>query len=195
MITEINKPDLNAPRFRQTVHSILNHDLMKRFKKKYPQYVDIDYKTLEKIICTHNELLWQNAIKHRDGSEFPEGLGYIFIGSCPSPRKFNVNYPLSIANSKPLRHKNFESDNFLAKIFYTNFANKYKFQNRELWQFKGTRVFTRAVGKAYPENWKNYLQVDNLAHISKMFKNSIKVDWVKKRDAVAPDEYNEFDMD
>lgn len=195
MITEIKKPDLNAPRFRQTKHTILDDNLIKRFKKKYPQYADVDREVLKKIIYVYNKNLGQTAIDYRDGAEFPENLGYIFIGSCPSPKKFNVDYTTSVIHDKPLRHRNFESDNFLAKIFYTNFANKYKFQNRELWQFKGTRWFTRAVAEAYPENWKNYLQVDSFTHISKMFKNSIKQEYIMKRDATAPDNYNEFDMD
>jgi len=194
MKKQMNKPDLAAPRFRPTRYNLLSEKFFNRFKKKFPQYKDHSNKELREIIGTYNGLLWKTAVETRDGAEMPEGLGYIFIGSCPSPRKFNVDYSVSLDTGTRLRHRNFESDNFLAKIFYTNYANKYKFQHRELWQFKGVRKFTRTVAEVYPENWMNYLQVDNLAHISKMFKKSIKTELIMKRNDIIPESYNEFDM-
>jgi hypothetical protein len=195
MMTQIKKPDLNAPRFRPTRHKVLDADFLKRFKKKFPQYNDIPDSKLREIVGVHNELLWKTAITERNGAEFPEGLGYLFIGSCKSPKKFNHNFALSLEEGVSLRHKNFESDNFLAKIFYTNYANKYQFQNSELWRFKGIRDFTRAVAQAYPENWKMYVQVDSTVHISKMFKKKRRSNWLANKVIVTPLEYNEFDMD
>lgn len=195
MMTQIKKPNLAAPRFRPTRHNVLDQDLLKRFRDKFPQYKEISDSKLREIIAVFNENLWQTSVTYRDGAELPEGLGYIFIGSCPSPKKFNADYSVSLQLGARLRHRNFESDNFLAKIFYTNYANKYKFQHRELWQFKGVRNFTRTVAEVYPENWKTYLQVDNLSHISKMFQKSCKTDWINKRGEEIAAEYNEFDMD
>lgn len=193
MITNMKQPDLNAPRFRPTRLNILNEDLLKRFREKYPQYKDVNDTKLREIVSVFNKLLWQTVITNRDGAELPEGLGFVFIGTCPSPKKFNVDYGKLKENV--FRHRNFESDDFLAKIFYTNFANKYKFQNRDLWQFKGHRDFKRATAEAYPENWKMYVQVDNYKLISKMFKKNNKTNWILNRDNALIDEnYNEFDM-
>lgn len=194
MITKIKKPDLGAPRFRPTRYNVLTKELLKKFREKFPQYKEYSDTEFRKIISTFNTLLWQSAITNRDGAEFPENLGYTFIGSCPSPKKFNTDQSASMKTGERVRHRNFESDNFLAKIFYTNYANKYKFQHRELWQFKGVRDFTRAVGQAYPENWKMYLQVDNLAHISKMYKKSFKTRYIMKRNDNLIETYNEFEM-
>lgn len=192
----MKKPDLTAPRFRPTRYNVLDEALIKKFREKFPQFKDISDAKFREIIFVHNEVLWNTAVEYRDGAEFPEGLGYIFVGSCPSPKKINTDFAVSLKNGKRMRHRNFESDNFLAKIFYTNFANKYKFQHRELWMFKGIRQFTRKVSEVYPENFKTYLQVDNLQHISKMFGKTLRTEYIEKRATQEQSEnYNEFDMD
>lgn len=195
MMTQIKKPDLNAPRFRPTRHTLLDQDFFSRFREKFPQYKDVPDSKLREVIDVHNELLWQTAISNREGAEFPEGLGYLFIGSCPSPKKFNIDYTLTHETGNVARHRNFESDNFLAKIFYTNYANKYKFRHRELWQFKGVRSFTRKVAEVYPENWKMYVQVDNISFISKIFRKKRRDHWILNNVRPVPDDYNEFEMD
>ncbi len=194
MIKNMKQPDLNAPRFRPTRLNILSEDLLKRFREKYPQYKNVDDGTLRKVVSTFNTLLWKSVLVNRDGAELPSSLGFVFIGSCPSPKKFNVDYG-KLKDDNVFRHRNFESDDFLAKIFYTNFANKYKFKNRELWQFKGHRDFTRGTAEIYPSNWKMFVQVDNYKLISKMFKKSNKNNWVLNRDKDADNtHYDEFDM-
>ncbi|TXI91138.1 MAG: hypothetical protein E6Q36_00065 [Chryseobacterium sp.] len=190
----INKPDLSAPRFRPTRHTIMNETFFSEFRKKYPQYRQVTDTKLREIINVHNELLWQAVIDNRDGAEFPEGLGYLFIGSCPMAKKFNVDYSSSIEKGVALRHRNFESDNYLAKIFYTNYSAKYRFKDRQLWQFKGVRDFTRKVGESYPVNWKMYMQVDNFLYISRVFRQKRKDQWILSNIVPEPEGYNEFDM-
>lgn len=194
-MSNIKKPDLSAPRYRPKRHNIINQEFLKRFRLNYPHYQNISDSKLREIINVFNTQIWETAVNSRDGAEFPEGLGYIFIGSCKSPKKFNTDQITSVKLGTRVQHRNFESDNFLAKIFYTNYAIKYKFQHRELWQFKGIRDFTRTVSRLYPENWKMYLQVDNMKAISKIFKKSIKKDYAIKMQPIITDEYNEFDLD
>lgn len=186
--------DLTAPRFREKRHSIINTKFYKSFKKKFPQYKDIPVGELRRIIKTFNAQLWKEATVYRDGVEFPEGLGYIFVGTCGTARKENVNNKLSLEHKIAIQHRNFESDSYLAKIFYTNFASKYKFHNRELWQFIAIRDFKRTVSKEYSKNFKKYVQVDNFAHISKMYKIRSKKQWFKNLTSDAHEEYNEFDL-
>lgn len=193
-MTSVQELDLTAPRFRPKRYSVLTKDFYKEFRKKYPQYQDITDQTLRKIIGTHSELMWKTVIDERDGIEFPEGLGYIFIGSCPRAKKFNADHRTSLEKGVRMRHRNFESDEFLAKIFYTNYANKYKFFHRELWGFKGYRDFTREVSSTYPERWKMYLQVDNFEKISKRYQNHLKKTRILNKIKFVHDEYNEFDM-
>ena len=192
---KLNTPDLTAPRFRPTRLSLMNKEFFKKFYDKYPQYIDIDEDTLKKIISSFNKKIWQEVIENRDGVELPKNLGFLFVGTCLPPKKHNTDYDTSVKYEKKIMHKNFESDGYVAKIFYTNYASKYKFKSRELWQFKGHRDFTRAVSKAYPENWKKYVQVENFQLINKLFKKSkTKLYFAEKTENALPD-YNEFDMD
>lgn len=194
MIKVVNKPDLNAPRYRPERKTVCNKEFFKRFRKKFPQYKNVSDAELRKVINTHSTLMYKEAVENRDGVEFPEGLGFIFIGTCRAAKKLNLNYKASEEYNAKIQYRNFESDNHIAKIFYTNYANKYKFRNRELWQFKGARNFTRLVSKTYPENWKKYLQVENFELINKYFKKKqIKTYYANKLEVDIQD-YNEFEM-
>ena len=191
---KLKKPDLNAPRFRRTRHFVLTNKLIAKFKEKFPEYKNISDKEIKNLIFVHNELMYKTIIETRDGVELPQNLGNIFIGTCPAPKKYNANYELVIKKDITSAHRNFESDNYLAKIFYTNYGNKYQFKHREIWGFEGVRDFTRNVSAEYPEKWKLYIQVDNYKLISDLFAKHQRKDWAKNEASKKPYEYNEFDM-
>jgi hypothetical protein len=195
MIKVINTPDLQAPRYRPVRTSVSTKPFCNSFRKKYPQYKNITDTILRQILTTHSELLYKEVINNRDGVELPEGLGFLFIGTCNAMKNHNTDYATSIKLKSLLRHRNFESDNYVAKIFYTNYANKYKFKDRELWKFKGERDFTRLVSKEYPDNWKKYIQVENFEKINKFYKKSTVKEYYAKKYEIDVKEYNEFDMD
>ena len=90
---------------------------------------------------------WSN--RNRDGVELPDSLGYLFIGTCPPAKGVNTDYSLSKEYGKVLQNKNWETDGNIGKIFYTNYSTKYRFKNRELWQFTAVRNFKRSVAKKY----------------------------------------------
>ena len=193
---EFKKPDLNAPRCRGKVHTVLNKKFLNEFIEKNPEYKAFNMSDAGLILKTFHDKLWNHATNSRDGVELPENLGFLFIGTCLSPKKYNTDFGNSIKKDVRLRHRNFESDNFLAKIFYTNYANKYKFKNRDLWVFDAIRDFKRGVSKAYPDNWKMYIQVENGIHITNYIKKSRKNSWMKdQQDNFVIDAlYNEFDL-
>jgi hypothetical protein len=195
MIKVINTPDLKAPRYRPVRTCVSTKPFCNSFRKKYPQYKNITDTILRQILTTHSELLYKEVINNRDGVELPEGLGFLFIGTCNAMKNHNTDYATSIKLKSLLRHRNFESDNYVAKIFYTNYANKYKFKDRELWKFKGERDFTRLVSKEYPDNWKKYIQVENFEKINKFYKKSTVKEYYAKKYEIDVKEYNEFDMD
>jgi hypothetical protein len=66
--------------------------------------------------------------------------------------------------------------------------------DREIWQFKGARDFTRSVAKHYPENWKKYVKVENYMLINELFKKRNFKDRYIKEVAELTIEYNEFDL-
>ena len=79
-------------------------------------------------------------------------------------------YSLSKKYGKVLQNRNWETDGKIAKIFYTNYSTKYRFRNRELWQFKATREFKRTVAKTYPEKWQKYIVMQNKKTVADMYK-------------------------
>lgn len=196
MMRSYNKADKKAPRFTQSSISFLNKDLFKKFYDKYPKYKDYSEEDIRNVINTYNELLSEAAISNRDGVELPEGLGYIFIGSCKAPIKKNIDHSKSAIAGVPVINRNLGSDSYLAKIFYTNYEHKYKFKHRKLWKFKGSRNFTQAVSKAYKEEWPKYIVVENYVKISSLYKETrLRHKSIERSKATISDAYNEFDLD
>ena len=171
MISNFKQPNLNAPRYREKVFSILNTETLKEFKDKYPVYKNINNDKLKKVIKLFNKKIWKEVIENRNGVELPDSLGYLFIGTCPASKNVNTDYALSKQYGKVLQNKNWETDGKVAKIFYTNYSTKYRFRNRELWQFKAVRQFKRAVAKSYPKKWTKYIIMDNKKRVAEMYKN------------------------
>jgi hypothetical protein len=195
MTREPRQPNLKAPRFRKTIKSLLNEDFCKRFINKHPQYKHLPFSTLKSVIIRYNTKLWEEAINLRDGVELPEELGHIFIGTCMPAIKENIDYVATTKYNKIIKHRNFESDNYIAKIFYTNYGNKYRLSDKELWEFKGIRNFTRTVAKEYPANWKKYIQVENYMVINKVIKQLQYREYYSKKNISDTIDYNEFDLD
>ena len=172
MINNFKKPNLNAPRYREKVLGLLNAELINEFKDKNPIYSNIDNDKLKNIIKLFNGRIWKEVIKNRDGVELPDSLGYIFIGTCPAAKTVNTNYALSKEYGKVLQNKNWETDGNVAKIFYTNYSTKYRFKNRELWQFTAVRQFKRAVASEYPKKWTRYIKMENKKRVADMYKKN-----------------------
>jgi hypothetical protein len=191
---EARKPNLNAPRFRRSAQGTLNSDFIELLKQKVPSAKDLSAEQIKKIIHTFNRDLWSAAIENRDGVEIPEQVGHLFIGTCPPKRKPNVDFKTSAEYLKVIQHRNWESDQYLAKIFYTTYGTKYRFKNHELWGFVATRDFKRMVGKTYPQKWKQYVEVDPKIKISSMFRaNAYKMNRAKDAEKNIT-LYNEFDL-
>jgi len=207
MNKELKKPDLKAPRCRSEVHNIIRriankqsssyaHQFLKEFVEEYPQYKDFTNDQAVDILENFHGKMWNHALHNRDGIELPKNLGYIFLGTCQQAKTPGIDFGALIKDNIQKKHLNFESDNKLAKIFYTNFSTKYKFRNREMWSFTATREFKRAVAPVYRNNWKIYVEVENGRSISKNFKRAMKNQYFKNRDQTyeLPSSYNEFDL-
>jgi len=188
------KPDLNAPRFRPNRTNILNGVLYKAFIKKYPRYEGIDLATFKSIIRTFNEELYLGIIQNRDGVELPDGLGFIFMGTCPATKKQNINIVESIKHGMVVKHQNWDSDNNLLKIFFTNHTSKYPLQNKQVWSFKAVKQFRKAASDAYKENWPKYIVVDPMKKISTFFTKMRRKDVSMADGKNIPADYDEFKM-
>ena len=194
MAKQYKKPDLNAPRFRPKKLNLTNKKFYNKFIEENPKHAHITLEQFKQVIKEFNGKIWETVINYRDGVELPEQLGYIFIGSCPR-KKSNVDFKKSEHYGVVLQNQNWESDQFVAKIFYTNFETKYRFKHHELWGFKGVRDFTRMVGQTYPTEWKKYLQVDNLTKVSKLFRKEKFKEFKKNETEDLLKDYDEFNLE
>ena len=167
---EFKKPDVKAPRFRPEVYNVLSTEFFDLFRKKYPRHKNLDNHQLKKIAKTFNKTVFQTVIDTRDGVELPDGLGWLFIGTCQQSKKQNVNYAKSLKYGVSVSNNNWETDGKLAKIFFTNYAPKHKIKNREFWGFTACRNFKRTVAKTYPENWNMYIVVDATKKLNLTYK-------------------------
>jgi hypothetical protein len=194
MSKQYKKPDLKAPRFRPKKLNLTNAGFYEQFLKDNPKHSDLSVSQFKEIIKMFNGKIWNAVVDYRDGVELPEQLGYLFIGSCPR-KKSNVDFKKSEHYGVVLQNQNWESDQYVAKIFYTNFETKYRFRNHDLWGFKGVRDFTRMVGQTYPKEWKKYLVVDNFIKISKIFRMNKERDLKEIETQDLLKDYDEFNLE
>jgi len=192
MSKSFKKPDLHAPRFRNKHVALINSDLLTRFKTKYPEHSSISLQQFKKIISTFNEKLSDGIIENRDGVELPEGLGYIFIGTCPQARKKNIDMFKSAQYGVITEHKNWDSDNKVMKIFYTNRPSKYPLANKQLWVWQSVKQFRKKASAAYKKDWPKYISVDNTKKISLLFDSLKKKEHILKSNTQIPDDWDEF---
>jgi hypothetical protein len=194
-MNKIYKPDLNAPRFKKKVVTTLNAEFIKKVREVFPQYNYLTNEEIKSIIQTFNTNIYKTVIDKRDGVELPSQIGHIFIGTCPpSKRRYNVDLKTSFHYMQKVQHRNWESDQHIAKIFFTTFGNKYRFKNHDLWAFDSCRIFSREVSATYPVKWKQYVKVDPRVKISNIFK-SINYKMTKEEEEFkALDDYNEFEL-
>lgn len=189
------KPDLNAPRFRPRRLNLTNISTYNRFLEENPKFTGLTAIQFKEVIKSFNGKIWKKAVETRDGVELPEQLGYIFIGSCPRKKNDNPDRVKSLQYGMRIQNQNWESDQYVAKIFYTNFETKYWFKHHDMWGFTGVRDFKRTVAKTYPKEWKKYVMVDNLVRISRIFRKQKFKDFKKQETAKLLEEYDEFNLD
>lgn len=173
------EPDIKAPRFRRTTLSVLDLSLFEKFQQENPN-LQIDYKTYCKVVKAFNAKLRQSVIDNREGIELPEQMGWIFIGACPRKTKTpNPDQVESPKYDKLIQHKNWGSNQYVCKIFYSTYGVRYRYADSKLWYFRPSRIFKRSVSKAFKTNWNKYLKVSPKTKVSILLKKqgakSIKV--------------------
>jgi hypothetical protein len=192
---QFRKPDLNAPRYRVKKSKVIDDAYMEQFRAKFPEYSHYSKSELTKIVHAFNGLLWNKALDHRDGIELPEGLGFIFIGSCGNVTSDNIDYGKSIKYGVVVKHKNWDTDGYVGKIFFSAYYAKYKLKERAIWAFTASREFKRSVKDRYKEDWKRYIVVENTTDVVKMYKKNKSRDYFKIRNTIDKANYNDFEID
>jgi len=193
--TVVKKPNIKGPRFRDKHIYSLSKELFKQFTEKYPQYIDVDYKIFNKVIKKDNENIWKSIVELRDGVKLREGLGNIIIVGCNPSKREVIDYKRSEEAGHKVLHKNWECDNHLAKIIYTNYGTKYKFRNRELWSFFAVRQFKRAGSKEFRKDYKKFVHLASGVKASRLFSNKPYIDFVIPVKEIDLTNYDEFNFD
>lgn len=170
MLRDFKRPNLTAPRFRQSTYKLLKDTFCEKVRNEHKELSHLTDAIIKQLIQTCGTIIQEKVIELRDGVELPEQLGYLFIGSTPATKKGNIDYKTSIELGKEVRHKNWETDELTGKIFYTNYGTKYRFKHNEAWMFKPVRQFKRAVAATYPQEFGKYVKVDSRMKVSGMFK-------------------------
>jgi hypothetical protein len=191
---EFKKPDVKGPRYRPDAQNILTKKFFEDFKSKHPKYKHLENAELRVVIKKFNEALFQNVIDFRDGMQLPESIGWLFIGTCQTSKKTNIDFAKSNKYGVTVTNKNWETDGKLAKIFFTNYAPKHKMNNREFWKFVACRKFKRSVAKTYPENWNTYVVVEPNRKLKLTYQKSFLKELAIKNEKKKLESYNEFDL-
>ena len=109
-------------------------------------------------------------------------------------KKKNVDFRATLDYMKVIQHRNWESDQHLAKVFFSTYGTKYRFKNNELWGFVATRDFKRKVGAEYPKKWKQYVEIDPKMKMAGIYRSleykAIREEQAKEQIAT----YNEFEL-
>lgn len=168
--TKIKPCDRKAPRGRCKRKNTFSKELFKKFKKQHPN-IDIDFKTFKKIVYRGNEIFAQKICDEREGIALPERLGKIFIGSYDRGKDSPYyNWKILEEQNVAVSYKNWESDKYFCKIFYTSFGMNYAFDLKRYWYFSPCRILKQNVSKAFIKDWNKYIKVPRFQKLSKLDK-------------------------
>lgn len=187
--------DVKAPRYKKPFIKTMTSALLEEIQSKVFAAKYLTEEQIKTIIREFNNELIETVINKRDGVEIPSQIGHVFIGTCPRSHKYkNIDYKKTAELGKAVQHMNWDTDNKLAKIFFTTYASRYKFKNNELWGFSAVRQFKRKIATEYPKNWNMYLQVDPNVKITSLFRSRLYSIERAENDAENLKMYNEFEF-
>lgn len=187
-------PDVHAPRFRPKRKWIVDKAFKNSVNDKLRQSKPLETKDLLAIVETFNTTLYKEVINNRDGAELPEQLGCIFLGRCMPKVSLNTDFKHSADQQQVVEHKNWDSNDFLLKIFYHNYDNRYRFQDHEIWGFEASRQFSRAASKAFKDIWTKCIHIDHSLQISKLFHKRVFKQNSEEYKTRVIEEYDEFEI-
>lgn len=114
---------------------------------------EVDPTTYRVVLNIFNKLLHESMIYEGTIYKFPYSLGILGIRKKKSKR-FNMNFQHFKETGEVIQHRNWHSQDWIAKIFYDNryrycqFPIKYK----NIFDFHAVRVFKRNLSKAIKES-------------------------------------------
>lgn len=169
----MKQPDRKAPRFRHTEKRVLNSELVEKIQKLFPN-LKLSRKDIRFIINTFNSLCADTIAETRDGIELPEQLGYVVLGKCKTKEFWSPDHKKTWIYDTRVDFTNYESNQWVCKVFYSNFAHKYRFKNCKYWGFEASRPLKQKVSKAFIKWHTKYIIADDYYRINKVYKENKK---------------------
>ena len=162
--------DPRGPRCRTPRHVTINREVYDKYLEQNPNS-KLTFTEFKQICLRGNTLYRQAIMKNREGIELPERMGRMFIGAYEKG-KDKPYYDWAVLRKKKVAysHKNWESDRYVCKLFYTNFGNQNKYQLRQYWYFNGCRKATEETSKNFRENWNFYVKIPRFQKMSELDK-------------------------
>lgn len=186
-------PNIRGPRFRKDHKTVLTKKLFEKFTASHPQYSNLSLTAFKNIIRSNSRKMAEVATTERDGVALPIG-GTVFVGSTKIRVKNNYDIQASIKANAPIKHRNYDTDGHVAKIYYSPYLSKVAGRDRSMWSFTGHRDFRRSLSKEYPLNWKRYIVVSDLYTVAKDYQRHKNRHYYEGSTAKATETYNEFDL-
>jgi len=194
--------DPRAPKFvpkRLDILNVRNKEFYDTLKEQYPELNIYTNLQINKIVDYFNNVIAQEVINNRNGVRLSEGLGIIVAGACKISKETasnNQDYNTSRKLGVSVPYNNLHSENYIAKVKYTNELDRHMFQNHDLWMFDACRNLSRAVATQFKNgNYKNYIVFTSRQHIAHLFRKQKigkeNVRLVTKRKEML-DNYDEF---
>lgn len=177
-----NKPDLNKPRYKRDTLRLLNQAFFSKFREKYPNST-LTNKQLKSIIVTFHQKCIKQVVDTRDGLDLYNGLGFIFVGACKIKDK-HTDHKLSGELETLIHTKDWDTNQWICKVCYTNYAQKYRFKNASFWGFEPSRTLSRATSEAFKNNHKLYVITDNFKKFNRLFKRLNHKFWENNKETV-----------
>lgn len=185
-------PNIKGPRFRKCFKRVLTKELYKKFLLAHPNHT-ISFDTFCRTINLSLTKMWNITLNERDGIDLPIG-GSVFIGSTKIKVKNNYDIQASIKANSPIKHRNYDTDGYVAKIYYSPHLAKVSGRDRSIWTFKGARDYKRALSKVYPIAWKKFIVVAELYTVVNDYQRLRARNYFLESTKRAVQTYNEFDL-
>ncbi len=169
--------DKKGPRFRKPAYPVINQEFHRKVKKELPGLI-VSTQEIKEIINVFHEVCIETIANTRDGLELPFGLGYIIVAAVRTNREHFIQ--------EATNYQNWETNQYMCKIFYTNRPSKYKFKFNKIWGFKAGRQLKKAVSQSFSQNHTKFYIMSPLLSISQVFKKTrnpleVKTNRIQKR--------------
>jgi hypothetical protein len=154
-------PNKKGSRVRKPTKSIVDFKMLINFKNKHPEYSSITKTDFNKIIREFNSNIVKTTIDNRDGLRLPERLGLLQILTFPKPKRKFIDFGKSNKDGVVRYHGNWETDNKIGKIVFSNTLNGYSYKNCRFWGLNPSRYFKKEMSEQFKRKWQKYIYVDN----------------------------------